>query len=91
MITAGFIVIFGFLLLAVKLPIKTKLKLLGRPLTLDLTVSILAYTLHWGTFTGVMAAAVAGLLCSVMTSSCRWAFGYIEGGYYHRGKIWRYR
>ena len=63
-IESGIIIFFGMLLLGIKLPRHVSLKLLGRPLALDLGVSVLAYVLHYGTFSGIMAAAVAGLMCS---------------------------
>ena len=88
-IESGVIIFFGMLLLGIKLPRKTSLKLLGRPLALDLGVSVLAYVLHYGTFSGIMAAAVAGLMCSGFTSVARYAFGYIEKGSYVPGRIWQ--
>lgn len=91
MLTAGFVIAIGFLLLAVKLPRTTLLKALNYPLAIDLTASVLAYVLHWGTFTGVMAAAVAGLLISVLTSSARWLVGWIAGNKYYPGLIFYYR
>lgn len=84
-IESGIVIFVGLLLLFWKLKWETKLRLLGYPLALDLGVSIVAYILHWGTFTGVMAAAVAGLMCSAMTSIGRKVYGYIEGGYYYPG------
>ena len=88
-IESGVIIFFGMLLLGIKLPRKTSLKLLGRPLALDLGISVLAYIMHYGTFSGIMAAAVAGLMCSGFTSVARYAFGYIEGKRYHKGRIWQ--
>ena len=79
-IESGVIVFVGLLLLFIKLPRLLALRLLGQPLALDFAVSVLAYTLHWGTFSGVMAAAVAGLLCSGFTTVGRWAVGYSKGG-----------
>ena len=86
-IESGVIVFVGLLLLFIKLPTRVSLWLLGRPLGLDLAVSALAYMLHWGTFTGVMAAAVAGLMCSGFTSAARWYFGCIRNGTYAKGVI----
>src|SRR5690349_10210168 len=63
-IESGAIIFAGLVLLFIKLPHIWRLRLLGRPLALDIAVSVLAYVLHWGTFSGVMAAAVAGLMCS---------------------------
>lgn len=87
-IESGVIIFLGLLLLGLKLKVKTSLTLLGYPLALDLVVSVAAYMLHWGTFSGVMAAAVAGLMCSGFTSAARYLFGYIRGGKYYPG-IWR--
>ena len=88
-IESGVIIFFGMLLLGTKLPRRVSLKLLGHPLALDLGVSVLAYIMHYGTFSGVMAAAVAGLMCSGFTSCARYAFGYIEKGSYVPGRIWQ--
>ena len=88
-IESGIIIFLGMLLLGVKLPKKVSLKLLGHPLALDLGVSVLAYIMHYGTFSGIMAAAVAGLMCSGFTSCARYAFGYIKDNRYHPGKIWQ--
>lgn len=86
-IESGMIIFIGLLLLFIKLPTKTALRLLNYPLLLDLTISAVAYTLHFGTFTGVMAAAVAGLMCSGFTMLGRAMFGYIASGIYHPGYI----
>lgn len=88
-IESGVIIFLGMLLLGLKLPTKTSLKLLGHPLALDIGVSALAFVMHYGTFSGVMSAAVAGLMCSGFTSLARYAFGYIEGNRYFPGNIWR--
>ena len=88
-IESGVIIFFGMLLLGIKLPRRVSLKLLGHPLALDLSVSVLAYVMHYGTFSGIMAAAVAGLMCSGFTSVARYAFGYIEKGSYVPGRIWQ--
>ena len=88
-IESGVIIFLGMLLLGLKLKAKTSLTLLGYPLALDFGVSALAFIMHYGTFSGVMAAAVAGLMCSGFTSLARYAFGYIKAGKYHPGKIWQ--
>lgn len=88
-IESGIIIFIGMLLLGLKLPKSVSLRLLGRPLLLDVVVTVLAFAMHYGTFTGVMAAAVAGLFCSGFTSAARYVFGYIEHGTYHSGRIWR--
>ena len=79
-IESGVIIFLGLLFIFIKLPRRWALRLLGRPLALDLVVSTAAYILHWGTFSGVMAAAVAGLMCSGFTAVGRWAIGYNTDG-----------
>ena len=86
-VESGMIIFAGLLLLFIKLPRRTALRLLSFPLALDLTASVLAYILHWGTFSGVMAAAVAGLMTSGFTAAGRWLFGWIDRAGYHRGVI----
>lgn len=83
-IESGVIIFLGLLLIGIKIPIKTSLALLGRPLALDVTVSVLAFLMHMGTFSGVMAAAVAGLMCSGFTSAARWAIGYCDPAFAKR-------
>lgn len=90
-IESGVVIFLGLLLLGLKLPRKISLRLLGRPLILDLSISVLAYAMHYGTFSGIMAAAVAGLMCSGFTSCARYAFGYIKDKQYHKGRIWQLR
>lgn len=86
-IESGIIIFLGLMFLFIKLPLVWSLKLLGRPLALDITVSVLAYALHWGTFTGVMAAAVAGLMCSGFTALARFIIGSIQGKTYTPGLL----
>ena len=88
-IESGVIIFLGMLLLGLKLKAKTSLTLLGYPLALDFGVSALAFIMHYGTFSGVMAAAVAGLMCSGFTTVARYAVGYIKAGKYFPGKIWQ--
>lgn len=84
-IESGIIIFLGFIFLLIKLPRRTALRLLGHPLLLDLSVSALALLVHWGTFSGVMAAAFAGLLMSVGSTTCRYLIGYIEADRYYPG------
>jgi len=86
-IESGVIILLGFLALFLKLRRRTLLVLLGKPLAVDLAGSILAYILHWGTFSGVMAAAVAGLMLSTLTSVARFSVGYIDRSVYYPGHL----
>lgn len=86
-IESGVIIFLGLLFLSFKLPLRVSLRLLGRPLTVDIAVSLLAFAMHYGTFSGVMAAAVAGLMTSAYTSIARKLFGYISDNTYYPGHI----
>lgn len=88
-IESGIIIFVGLLLLALKLPLWISIRALGRPFALDFGVSLLAFIMHYGTFTGVMAAAVAGLMCSGFTSIARFCVGYIEDGKYYPGRVYQ--
>jgi hypothetical protein len=86
-IESGIIILLGFVFIVAKMKRKTLLKMLGYPLAVDITGSVVAYVLHWGTFSGVMAAAVAGLMLSALTSLMRWAVGYTRNGVYYPGHM----
>ncbi len=86
-IESGLIVAAGLLFTFFKLSWKTRLKMLGFPLALDLSVFGVLNLLHWGTFSGVMVAAVGALVCSALISIGRKTVGYISGGQYFAGRI----
>lgn len=88
-IESGVIIFIGLLLLSFKLPAHVTLRALGRPFLLDFGVSFLAFLMHYGTFSGVMAAAVAGLMTSGFTSLARYSVGYVTKNTYTPGKIWQ--
>ncbi len=87
MFASGFVLILALAFLFFKLKRRTALWLLGHHMALDVTVTVLMTLVHWGTFTGLMAAAFAGLCCSVFTSAGRFMFGYIERGKFYPGKF----
>ncbi len=87
MLTTGFAIFAGLLLLLIKLPRRTALKLLHRDVLLDLAVTAVVLAIHWGTFSGVMAATFAGLLTSVGTSVAKRTFVYITAGKYYPGYV----
>lgn len=90
MIETGFIVFLSLAVLAWRLPRKTKLWVLGHPLWIEVPFGIGAYMLHYGTFSGMMAAAVACIMCFGLVQFGKWAVGYTKDGKYHRGIIdWR--
>ncbi len=87
MLMTGLTIFLGVALLLAKLPRRLMLRALGRPLAIDLTVSTLVLFVHWGTFSGVMAATVAGLLTSLGTAAARRLFGFIQGNRYYPGVV----
>lgn len=85
MFETGLAIFLGLVFIFIKLKRRTMLRLLRYDLAIDVAVTILILAIHWGTFSGVMAATFAGLLCSLGTSAAKKAFGYIEGNHYHPG------
>jgi len=86
-IESGIIIFVGLLFIFLKFPKAWVLTGLGYALWVDVGAAFLAYVLHWGTFTGTMAAAVAGLMTSAMTTIGRKWMGYQyfdhKDGYWH--------
>jgi nucleoside permease NupC len=87
MLMTGITIFLGVGLLLAKLPRRIALRALKHDLALDLIVTTLVLLIHWGTFSGVMAATVAGLMTSLATSSLKRFFGYVDGNVYHPGRI----
>ena len=87
MLTTGFMVFLATALILVKLPKRWMLRALRYDLAIDLGVSATVLVIHFGTFSGVMAATIAGLLTSITTSAAKRLFGFIERGYYFPGVI----
>jgi len=87
MIASGFTVFLGVCLILAKLPRHTMLRVLKYDLMLDVAVTLLVLMIHWGTFSGVMAATVAGLLTSIATSAAKRGIGYADAENYYPGRI----
>jgi nucleoside permease NupC len=87
MFITGFMIFLGTALILVKLPRRMMLRALKHDLLIDLGVSLLTLLIHWGTFSGVMAATVAGLMMSLATSGLKRLFGHIENDCYYVGRI----
>jgi len=87
MFTSGAVIALAIALWFSKLSWRARMRLLSHPLMLDICVFIVITALHWGTFSGVMAAAVGALMVSVMISGARNLWGYTEPktGKYVRG------
>lgn len=87
MIETGLAVFLGLAFVFAKLKRRTALRILNHDLALDVTVTLLVLAVHWGSFAGVMAATVAGLLTSIATSAAKRLFGHIQGDMYLPGFI----
>ena len=87
MLSSGFTVFLGIALILAKLPRRTMLRVLKHDLALDVAVSLITLLIHWGTFSGVMAATVAGLLTSLATSGVKRLIGYVDGDTYYPGRL----
>lgn len=87
MLEAGFLVALGLTVLFWKLSWKSRLWMLSHPVAMDIAIFIALTFVHWGTFSGVMAATVGALMCSVMLGAGRWMFGYMVKGTYVPGKV----
>ncbi len=85
MIEMGVVVGLGLLVMFAKLSWAWRMRLLSNPLAVDCLVFALLTTIHWGTFSGVMVAAVGALFCSVVLSLGRYVYGYVENSEYHSG------
>lgn len=87
MIEMGLVVAFGFIATFMKLSWKWRMRMLSRPLLMDVICFVLLTTIHWGTFTGVMVAAVGALFLSITITAARKLFGYMEHGKYVPGRF----
>lgn len=84
-IESGALVAGGLLLTFFKCSWAMRMKMLSNPLFMDILIFTFLNLLHWGTFSGVMVAAVGAMICSGMISLGRYMFGHVENGVYHRG------
>lgn len=87
MLEAGFLVALGLTVIFWKLGWRARLWMLSHPIFMDVSVFVILTFVHWGTFTGVMAATVGALMCSVLLAAGRWLFGHTERGQYVSGKV----
>jgi biopolymer transport protein ExbB/TolQ len=78
MFTAAIGICAAIVLLWIKLPLVTRLKMYGHPFLLDLSVSFGILIVFSGTGDGLMAATIAGLFMSVLITWTRKWYGYYE-------------
>ena len=77
-IETGTIVFMSLAIFFWRLPHKARLWLFGHPIWLEVPFAIIAYLLHYGTFSGMMAAATAGCICFVFVQIGRKTVGYTD-------------
>lgn len=87
MLEMGIVVGLGLLVMFAKMSWRNRMRLLSNPLTVDVFIFVVLTAIHWGTFSGLMVAAVGALFCSLVLSAGRWLFGYVEGEHYMPGVI----
>ena len=80
MFEAGIFVALGLIVTFCKVSWRWRLRILSNPVLCDISVFTLLVVIHWGTFTGVMAATIGAFICSLLLAAGRWMFGYIEAG-----------
>lgn len=85
MLENGIMVGMGLLVSLVKMNWKWRMHLLSNPLMMDAIIFTALLFLHWGTFSGVMAATIGAMTCSLTLSGARWLYGHIEAGTYVPG------
>ena len=85
MLEMGIVVGIGIIVMLVKLSWRNKMMVLSNPLAMDIFVFVLLTALHWGTFSGLMVAAIGALFCSITLSVGRWLFGHVESRIYQPG------
>ena len=83
----GFAIFLALVFIFAKLPRRTMLRLLRHDMAIDVFVTLLVLVIHYGTFSGVMAATFAGLLTSLGTTAAKRTFGYIQGDRYIPGYV----
>lgn len=85
----GMLVFFSLVIFLWQVPRGLRLWLMGHPFWFEVPFSILAYLLHWGTFSGMMAAATAACICHVFVLWHRHFLGYIRAGHFQKGVLQR--
>lgn len=84
-IESGIIVAMGLVLWFSKMSWKGRMRILSSPLACDIGVFILLLAIHWGTYTGIMAATAGSVMVSLLISLGRRLWGYVKAGKYYRG------
>jgi len=85
MIESGLILFIGVLIVLGKMPRPNIKKLLGYELWIDVFVTLIFPMLMYGTYSGMVAAFVAGIAISVALRIAKHVLGFTR---YERGRGW---
>ena len=85
MIEMGIVVALGLIVAYARLGWRKRIWINSNPLFMDVLIFVGLNILHWGTFSGLMVAAVGALFCSITISVARKWVGYVESGRYVPG------
>lgn len=85
MFEMGFAVGLGLIVMICRMSWKWKMRVISNPAKVDALIFVALYLMHSGSFAGVMVAAIGSLMCSVVLSIAKWAYGFIEFGSYIPG------
>lgn len=85
MFEAGAAVGVGLLVTFMKFGWRGRMFLLSNPLFMDVLIFVILVLLHWGTFSGVMAATIGATVCSISLSGARKLCGHVENNMYFPG------
>lgn len=86
MIETGLVVALGLIVWWSNVGWRTRVWLTSNPLKVDIAIFTFLTVVHWGTFSGVMAATVGALVCSLFLKAARWAWGHRVKGKYMPGQ-----
>ena len=87
MFETGLAIFLGLVFIFIKLKRRTMLRLLRHDMAIDVAVTLLTVAIHWGTFSGVMAATIGAGIVSIVISFGRWFVGYNTKTGFHPGVI----
>ena len=88
MLLMGLFTAIGFFVFVMKLPAPIRSKLLGFDLLLDIAATLAMMLAFAGTFSGMSAAILGGLIFSAMLITAKWLFGYETATWLHGRIVW---
>lgn len=77
MIEMGLVVALGLIVTFLKVGWRQRMWMMSNPVVMDVAIFVVLTAIHWGTFSGVMVAAVGALFCSLTLAGARKLYGHI--------------